>query len=167
MTPHWCWNVCDWETVEKDQPREAQLPTCTYRKSGNELRKEVHIQQGGAKEETGHPRSRGTPCFICIKISKETAANSTQKDMSFTSFPFCNTRRAQNPNQPRLLSTSLRRSPSTTSETTLISVSPLHSPAPRSFRRVSPIRPDQACSTVRCKHRSWLAVLGTSVMPCS
>ena len=30
--------------------------------------------------------------------------------------------------------------PSTTSETTLISASPLHSPAPRSFRRVSPVR---------------------------
>ena len=28
------------------------------------------------------------------------------RTMSFTSFPFCNTRRAQNPNQPRLLSTS-------------------------------------------------------------
>ena len=33
-------------------------------------------------------------------------ANSTQKDMSFISFPFCNPRRAQKPNQPRLLSTS-------------------------------------------------------------
>ena len=33
-------------------------------------------------------------------------ANSTQKDMSFTSFPFCKTRRAQNPAQPRILSTS-------------------------------------------------------------
>ena len=73
-------------------------------------------------------------------------------------------RPAQKPNQPRLLSTSLRRSPSTTSETTLISASPLHSPAPRSFRRVSPVRPDQACSTVRCKRRSWLAVSGTSLI---
>ena len=35
MTPHQCWNVCDWETTERDQPSEAQLsvPTCTQRKS--------------------------------------------------------------------------------------------------------------------------------------
>ena len=40
--------------------------------------------------------------------------------------------------------------------------SPLHSPAHRSFRRVSPVRPDKASSTVRCKRRCWLAVSGTS-----
>ena len=35
MTPHQCWNVCDWKTTERDQPSEAQLslPTCTHRKS--------------------------------------------------------------------------------------------------------------------------------------
>ena len=32
LTPHQCWNVCDWVTTEKDQPSEAQLPlpTCTH-----------------------------------------------------------------------------------------------------------------------------------------
>ena len=33
-------------------------------------------------------------------------ANSAQRDMSYTSFSFCKTRRAQNPSQPRFLSTS-------------------------------------------------------------
>ena len=36
MTPHQCWNVCDWDTTEKDKTSEAQLslPTCTQRKPG-------------------------------------------------------------------------------------------------------------------------------------
>ena len=25
MTPHQCWNVCDWKTTERDQPSETQL----------------------------------------------------------------------------------------------------------------------------------------------
>ena len=35
MTPHQCWDVCDWKTTERDQPNEAQLSsrTCTHRES--------------------------------------------------------------------------------------------------------------------------------------
>ena len=53
VTPHQFWNVCDWETTERDQPSEAplSLPTCPQRKSGktsfrlwpSHLRKEVNL----------------------------------------------------------------------------------------------------------------------------
>ena len=38
-------------------------------------------------------------------LKENRPANSAHKDMSFTSFSFCKTRHAQNPKQPRLLST--------------------------------------------------------------
>ena len=40
------------------------------------------------------------------QIEGNRPAKSAQRDMSFTSLPYCNSRRAQNPNQPRLLSPS-------------------------------------------------------------
>ena len=91
VTPHQCWNVCDWEATEKDQPSGAQpsLPTCTQRKSGNQSSDCGHhtfekrhtsssqplmlfTRTRWHREGTRHPRSRGTPCLNRIKISKET-----------------------------------------------------------------------------------------------
>ena len=90
MTRHQCWNVCDWETTEKDQPRKAQLslPTCTQRKSRNQPSNRGHhtfekrytsssqpskpfTPTGWHRRRDGTPRSRSTPCLNCIKISKE------------------------------------------------------------------------------------------------
>ena len=89
VTPHQCWNVCDWKTTERDQPSEARLslPTCTQRKSGNlptvaiapskrdtpplfNLLSSSH-KRSGTEDRTGHPYSCGTPCLNCFKFSKE------------------------------------------------------------------------------------------------
>ena len=53
MTPHQCWNACDWKTTERHKPSQAKLslPTCTHRKAGKtilptvaiKLRKEVRV----------------------------------------------------------------------------------------------------------------------------
>ena len=126
MTPHQCWNVCDWETTVKDQPSEAQLslPTCTQRKPLNQSSDcGRHTFEKGYTfsfqpsmrftQTSWHKRNDGTPSSqrhsmlkLYQNFERNRPANSIQKDMSFTSFPFCNTGRAQNPNQSRLLSIS-------------------------------------------------------------
>ena len=52
------------------------------------------------------PSSQIATLFTLEQIEVKGLAPSPHKDMSLTSFPFCTARRAQNPNQPRLLSTS-------------------------------------------------------------
>ena len=76
MTPHQCWNVCDWETAERDQPSKAQLspPTCTQRMSGKTIRPTVDLTHstGGAHppvnllnhfSQRGDEGKDGTPSF--------------------------------------------------------------------------------------------------------
>ena len=78
-SPHQCQRVCDWETTERDQPSEAQKnqpSDCDHHAFEKRCTSSFHpsflfTQQGGTKERTGHPRSRGTPCLNCVKISKE------------------------------------------------------------------------------------------------
>ena len=41
MTPHQCWNVCDWETTGKDQPSEAQL---SLRNAHSKIQKTIFRQ---------------------------------------------------------------------------------------------------------------------------
>ena len=52
------------------------------------------------------PSLQTATMFTVKQIEGDRPANSAQRDTSPTSFPFCKRRRAQNPNQPRLLSTS-------------------------------------------------------------
>ena len=113
-------------------PSEARLslPTSTQRKSGKPTfrlwprsrRKEVHFlfstflscshKQGDRREgrDTLIPETHQVQTVS--KFRRKRTSLLTQKDMSFPSFPFCYTRHAQNPKQPRLLSTSF---PGTTS----------------------------------------------------
>ena len=95
MTSHEYWIVCDWETTERDQhneSKETNLPTVAITPSKRGAHPLFNLpsyshEQGGTKEgRTGHPRSRGTPCLNCIKMSKEKRpANSISR--MFRSFP--------------------------------------------------------------------------------
>ena len=88
---------------KKDQPSEAQLslPTCTQRKASKRgthpllnFQSYSHTQ-GGTKEGDGTPSfQRHTMFKLYPNFEGNRPANSTQKDMSFTSLPFCNTTRA-------------------------------------------------------------------------
>ena len=94
------------------ESQETNLPTVaiTPSKRGTHPLLNLLSYPQKTREQT---RKEGTPSFqrhTMFKLNQNfegnRPANSTLKDMSFTFFPFCNTRRAQNPNQPRLLSTS-------------------------------------------------------------
>ena len=82
MTPHRCWNVCDWKTTEGDQPSEAQLSLSLFPHAHIESQEnhcghhaserrctssfqpsKLSTHQGGTKERTGHPRSTGMLLF--------------------------------------------------------------------------------------------------------
>ena len=91
LTPHQCWNVCDWKLPKKtnqaklsslfphahNESQETHLPTVAITPSKRGTPPLFNLlsysyKQGGTKEGTGHPLSRGTPFLNCIKISKET-----------------------------------------------------------------------------------------------
>ena len=100
VTPHQCWNVCDWETWGKpnkrssplahDESQDTNLPTVAFTPSKRGTHLILNLLQPFTRTRwhkgTGHPRSRGTPCLNCIKnFEGNRPATSTQRDMSFTS----------------------------------------------------------------------------------
>ena len=83
MTRHQCWNVCDWETSERDQPSKSQLSSHmhTTKVRNSRFRKEVHVllpafhncsHQRGTKKGTDTLAPTAHHVQNCIKISKET-----------------------------------------------------------------------------------------------
>ena len=61
MTPHLCWNVCNWKTTERNQPSETQLSL-----SSTQTRRHTY-------EKKEHPHSEeGTGCSNCNKQTEET-----------------------------------------------------------------------------------------------
>ena len=74
MTPHQCWNVCDWGQPKKTNRAKLSLPTCAQRKSGNqssdcghhtfEKRYTSSFQPSELLTQTRwHKRRDGTPSF--------------------------------------------------------------------------------------------------------
>ena len=60
MTPHLCWNVCNWKTTERNQPSETQL-SLPHKQGGTHTK----------RKNTLIPK-KGTRCSNCNKQTEET-----------------------------------------------------------------------------------------------
>ena len=107
VTPHQCWNVCDWKTTERDHQSEAQpsvhtskikktnYPTVAFTLSKRDAHPLFNLlnystKQDGTKERTEHPRSTSTPSLNCIKIFERNWHTSRTHDVTRTNAPiFC------------------------------------------------------------------------------
>ena len=58
--------------VRKNQPSDCGDHTFERRCTSSSQPSDLFTQQVGTREKTGHPRSRGTPCLNCMKITMET-----------------------------------------------------------------------------------------------
>ena len=113
MAPYRRSNVCGLEksTRTAEEEEKPLLPAMTHhtfdkRHTSSSQPSELFTRTRWHKEGTGHPHSRGTLCLNCFKIRRKQTSQLSSEGHIITSFSFCNTRRAQNPNQPRLHSTS-------------------------------------------------------------
>ena len=156
------------ETKQAMLSSQLSLPLCTQRKSGKPT-----FRLWPRTQERRSSLLSPSHCFSETNLKEKTIL-STQKDKSFASFfSRQKTRRAQKPNQTCLLSTCsmlLSPLPNTSSfvdfgEHTLRGTQP--TPSPPQLEATlhhfsASARSTKACSTVRCKRQSWLAVSSTS-----